>query len=831
MTKPCHSNLCVLYSEMYGLLKNAEPLWVTMMLDHEQAKRQRAARAGRLLALDPAISKKPTEQDLWGTMRTLAGSLREAEDALAGAKIVSKNLGTAYQIDRQIQTIFRNCRTKGCIVCVCMHEQDPVQVQFLLKDLMFAPQADKELVIRNHGRLVPDDHERPLVHHVRRVEVVLERHGPWHALKLHEFEKSGKTDPSSSGAAADIGTRDRRVSELQLLGRGSMRDENAGGANSTVGSSKLTFRQHVKDVCVFIPEQVGWQSNVDRVRNSASILIRRQTSPRLGYTEDSSNSDSKYGKITEEVDRHLVKCWIQRCKLNHGRCAAEASQKPRNLTLLDARRMCLVDFTEEGSLPNYLALSYVWGLVSQPVLTTAVTEAWHVEGGLRAEIFPATIADAIRLTAEIGYDYIWIDALCIVQDNFTRYHQISQMHAIYQQADMTIVAADGSDCGQGLSGVSSAGYRMERHGSVDIPGGLRLHRVPLSTRLSIEACPWRMRGWTFQEELCSRRAVVLLPEVMVFSCQTAVWREDLDLETGESLETDQGLESVSRLLLSRGTMQPETKISLFRDLVKQYIQRTLSRTDDMENAFAGVAGMLEPTLGPMYHGIPEEAFEEVLSGCWSGDTTLRRRHGFPSWSWTGWIYGKEQNDMSIRPQYSQAYDFASPITAFYKLYPDVEALGCNPRTSDVDNIFAGRPELTSHFENDEAVLQARLKGLQQGSDIPPHLIAFHTSCATLKVRATPGASVGLSREYRVVHPQSNRDFARIRLAVDFVEKNGNLHDFIVMAHDRNKRCFRLMLVFKGQIASERVNVTTQSRPVSEEDWWEVAPRRELIVMA
>lgn len=119
---------------------------------------------------------------------------------------------------------------------------------------------------------------------------------------------------------------------------------------------------------------------------------------------------------------------------------------------------------------------------------------------------------------------------------------------------------------------------------------------------------------------------------MAFSHPSAVWMGDLQLEDGETLQRGEGLQSVKPLLLSHSLLDPGSKISLFRDLVKQYMHRNLSRVDDFENTFAGVAGMLEPTLGLIYDGISEEAFEEVISGCWSGDTTLHRREGLPSWS-------------------------------------------------------------------------------------------------------------------------------------------------------------------------------------------------------
>lgn len=76
--------------------------------------------------------------------------------------------------------------------------------------------------------------------------------------------------------------------------------------------------------------------------------------------------------------------------------------------------------------PKYLALSYIWGDVQQPFLTKANYEQWQAQGALRNVGIPKTARDAIKLTQMIGYRYLWVDALCILQDdNSIRHHQIS----------------------------------------------------------------------------------------------------------------------------------------------------------------------------------------------------------------------------------------------------------------------------------------------------------------------------------------------------------------------------------------------------------------------
>lgn len=250
------------------------------------------------------------------------------------------------------------------------------------------------------------------------------------------------------------------------------------------------------------------------------------------------------------------------------------------------------------------------------------------------------------------------------------------------------------------------------------------------------------------------------------------------------------------------------------------MQRTLSRIDDMENAFAGVAGILEPLVGPAYHGIPERMLVEMIQGCWFWDTSLQRRAGFPSGSWTGWIYRQEQADVGIRPLNTASN--MNQLLTFYKIGPSgIEPLGQSgpggefPPEMDV--------ELRDHFIPDEEDIPSRNESLEHQSDSLSGLIAFYTSIAYLKLRTPPGDFVGLSREYRVFHPQTNRQLTSIRLNVAYVAQNGTLLPFIVVYHDPDKRSFRLMLISKEGNTAERVNVTAQGCLVKEEG----LERREL----
>jgi hypothetical protein len=119
--------------------------------------------------------------------------------------------------------------------------------------------------------------------------------------------------------------------------------------------------------------------------------------------------------------------------------------------LINVEDGCLV---APQSMLTYIALSYVWGKV-QPFQTTRENvqilrkpKALYA-ARIRSRI-PRTFQDAMRLTRSLGQRYLWVDALCIVQDAADKQNQLDRMGQIYQGATLTIVAAQGQDAGAGI---------------------------------------------------------------------------------------------------------------------------------------------------------------------------------------------------------------------------------------------------------------------------------------------------------------------------------------------------------------------------------------------
>lgn len=240
--------------------------------------------------------------------------------------------------------------------------------------------------------------------------------------------------------------------------------------------------------------------------------------------------------IIEQYASHL-EGWIQSCNENHGdQCQVEpiAGRPPHHIPdwVIDTEDGCIV---RGCSVQRYAALSYVWGsgagwrsaTEDRLILRKDNLADFCRPGFLRSHILgrlPVIIQDAIGFVRLSGLRYLWVDSLCIVQHEDTTRDRVGLMNEIYSGADFTIIAAASTT---GLYGNKSKHLLKERISP------LYLHNKLLCSR-------WASRGWTFQEQLLSKRSVVFLDDVCFWDCQREVlWPQSaIDGDTGSSLQLD-----------------------------------------------------------------------------------------------------------------------------------------------------------------------------------------------------------------------------------------------------------------------------------------------------
>lgn len=169
------------------------------------------------------------------------------------------------------------------------------------------------------------------------------------------------------------------------------------------------------------------------------------------------------------INLDTIHTWIDLCGDSHS-CLGYPRFGLPPTWLIDVHLECLVS---PASLPDdarYCALSYVWGQVQTSKLTTATREDFCQPGVFASSntsvVVPKTIRHAIGLVKALGQRYLWVDALCIVQDDDAHFHaELHNMGAIYDGAFLTIVAATGWDANEGLRGLRGVSPRRQLAGN------------------------------------------------------------------------------------------------------------------------------------------------------------------------------------------------------------------------------------------------------------------------------------------------------------------------------------------------------------------------------
>lgn len=99
----------------------------------------------------------------------------------------------------------------------------------------------------------------------------------------------------------------------------------------------------------------------------------------------------------------------------------------------------------------YAALSYCWGPRTKGILETTKSTLSAFETAIPENTLPQTLKDAIFTTRQLNIRYLWVDALCTVQDSTQdKLEEIAKMEDIYQNAQVTIAAARAESCKEGI---------------------------------------------------------------------------------------------------------------------------------------------------------------------------------------------------------------------------------------------------------------------------------------------------------------------------------------------------------------------------------------------
>ncbi|KAI1297100.1 heterokaryon incompatibility protein-domain-containing protein [Xylaria venustula] len=368
--------------------------------------------------------------------------------------------------------------------------------------------------------------------------------------------------------------------------------------------------------------------------------------------------------------------WLETCVSTHKHCQRRAQDSGQTSELKNFR---LIDRSVDKPIvkvhpltERYAALSYVWGKSTASISDTAAT-------------WPKTVLDTITTTRKLGLRYLWVDKYCINQeDAVEKSIQISQMDVIYKMAEVTLIAAAGSDASFGLAGID--GTMRYNSVKIQLPNHLVLVSTHREADLAVAESPWNARGWTYQEGLFARRRLYFLPSQMYWQCHGFEAQESFQFPYKSIYE---GVLRSWELKIHFPEFNEHTDIfRRYSDHISDFSTRSLTFDSDVLAACRSLSmnftsqprsnlsvlfGLPISTLGYKATCIPREPIAFALtSWCHMHQRTgvsregapgltlprtvlhdksfsVERRTNFPSWSWAGWT-GRVKF-MDFKPEY------------------------------------------------------------------------------------------------------------------------------------------------------------------------------------
>lgn len=371
------------------------------------------------------------------------------------------------------------------------------------------------------------------------------------------------------------------------------------------------------------------------VRSALALVSHELTI--LGSALWQLTADLNLGERLFDIERLL-----KDCQLNHVDCGQRDHCLPRRLVELSGRapgslKARLVFREDLNPRARYFALSYRWGTgASIPYRTTEDNIKQH-----RSEIpwglLTIAVQDAMRITYGLKRTYIWVDSLCIIQDDKADWQQeATQMGSIFTGSELTIAAASAEHSHQGLA-LTVDGPRI-----YDLENDIAIRWPAASLDLITESALYT-RGWVFQEIVLSRRILNICSSQMYWHCCKFLRSEDGGRYSEKYFSHPATINSGS----GQGIADK------WQELIEHYSKTDFTYTVDRSPAILGPMRMMQAETGksPIVGLWLETLGTDLAWRCLRRRATQSPLLNGPSWSWmcmdgeVDWYYGGKRPSM------------------------------------------------------------------------------------------------------------------------------------------------------------------------------------------
>lgn len=302
----------------------------------------------------------------------------------------------------------------------------------------------------------------------------------------------------------------------------------------------------------------------------------------------------------------------------------------------DEIKLCLSSELKE--IPEYASLSHCWGTHQIITLTKNNINDFQIQ--IPPERLSKTFIEAIQTTRFLDLDFIWIDSLCIIQDDPEDWgKEASLMSGVYGGSTINIAASGASDGSVGcfFPRINSPLFQVRGHGDV------LFDCFPLSFFKQLTEAPLSTRGWVFQERFLPRRTIHLTSCEIFWECDVLLASESFPKAIPKWAE--------------KKTLMPKRPLTsdIWADLVDEYSARELTFSKDKLVAISRLVRIFHVKMKIEYiAGLWREELEGQL--CWKAyyPTSRVTPPMAPSWSWAS-LNGIVRSRNDIDKIYSRSY--------------------------------------------------------------------------------------------------------------------------------------------------------------------------------
>ncbi|KAJ3549171.1 hypothetical protein NM208_g640 [Fusarium decemcellulare] len=345
----------------------------------------------------------------------------------------------------------------------------------------------------------------------------------------------------------------------------------------------------------------------------------------------------------------ILSSWIAECASTHTKCASGPTRLPSRVLDVASEDHIFLHISSGESAP-FTALSHCWGR-SRHMTTTTFNVDSHRQG-IRFTSFPKTFQDAISVTRTLGIRYLWIDSLCILQDDKADWEvESSQMADIYGSAHVVIAASQASNSSEGFLDRSGESVYLQAKNAVQMgeitnPDGSvsTLYRRRMGGRgyycdsrhhSKLEEEPLTKRGWVLQENILARRIIHFTKDELLWECMECLKCECMEVDNSTINTKSTGMVREMQYVTFSDINMVADKHELWLHLLSKYSSLGLTKESDRLPALSGLAKTWQARGASQYlAGLWEDNLLESI--CWTAAQNIETRRGSqyraPSWS-------------------------------------------------------------------------------------------------------------------------------------------------------------------------------------------------------